>query len=97
MILRVRPAAERELREAFDWYEAEREGLGLELIVEFDRIAARLVARPLETPLWREDRPYRKKVLRRFPYAVFFHLEGDVVVVDAFAHVRRRPGFWTER
>jgi plasmid stabilization system protein ParE len=95
--LRVSKEAEQELAAAVAWYEERSEGLGIELVVEVDRVLARITSRPLEAPLWREDRPYRKKVLTRFPFVVFFRVEGELVLVDAIAHARRRPGFWTER
>jgi plasmid stabilization system protein ParE len=56
-----------------------------------------ILAAPLAHPLWRADRPYRIKVLRQFPYVIFFRYEADVIVVLAIAHARRRPGYWMSR
>jgi len=49
-------------------------------------------------PVWRDDRAYRKRLLTRFPYVVFYELVGrDRVDVVAVAHARRKPGYWLER
>jgi len=39
----------------------------------------------------------RRAPLRRFPYAVFFALEGNLVIVTAVLHVRRDPAEWQRR
>ena len=52
---------------------------------------------PLASPLWRADRDYRRRRMRRFPYMVVYRIEGGVVLVVAVAHERRTPGYWTER
>ena len=95
--LRILPAAEEELAEAAAWYETKRTGLGVELIAAVDRAFEEIAEAPLACGLWRDDRPYRRKVLARFPYVIFFRVEGDAVVIMAVAHAKRRPGYWTQR
>ena len=95
--LRVLPEAEEELTEAARWYETKRTGLGVELIATVDRAFDDIRDASLSHPLWRTDRPYRRKPLTRFPYVVFFKAEGDAIEVIAVAHAKRRPGFWLER
>jgi plasmid stabilization system protein ParE len=95
--LRVLPEAEEELAQAAEWYEAKRIGLGVELVTIVDRAFDEIQDAPLSYALWRADRPYRRKVLTRFPYVVFFRTEGDAVEVIAVAHAKRRPGFWLDR
>lgn len=92
--LRVSPEAEQELAEAATWYEERCAGLGIELVAMVDPALERIAAAPLSCPLWRPDRPYRKMVLARFPYVIFFRCEDALVVVAAVAHARRRPGYW---
>jgi toxin ParE1/3/4 len=95
--LRISPEAEEELAAAAEWYEARRVGLGIELVAAMDRAFDAIAAAPSSFPAWRDDRPYRMKVVERFPYVVFFTFDGDTVTVVAAAHARRRPGYWTER
>ncbi|MGH7283650.1 MAG: type II toxin-antitoxin system RelE/ParE family toxin [Polyangiaceae bacterium] len=97
--LRVSPEAEKELGEAAAWYEERRGGLGIDLVALVDKAFEAIVAAPPSFPLWRSDRDYRKMVLKRFPYVVFFRYDAndDEVVVIAVAHSRRRPGYWVDR
>jgi plasmid stabilization system protein ParE len=95
--LLILPEAEEELAEAAVWYEARRAGLGVELIAVVDRAFEEIADAPLVCGLWLDDRPYRRKVVRRFPYVIFFRVEADTVVVMAVAHSKRRPGYWAER
>lgn len=92
MRLRVAPEAEQELAEAAEWYEARRPGLGIEFVAIMDRELEEIVAAPLAHALWRSDRVYRRRVVKPFPYVIFFRAAQDEVVVVAFAHARRRPG-----
>jgi len=38
----------------------------------------------------------RRAVLRRFPYAIYFHVDGDLVVVLSI-HGRQHPSTWQSR
>ena len=95
--LRVAPEAEEELAAAVDWYEARRVGLGAELVADVDRALEAILEAPVSHPLWQSDRPYRRLVLQRFPFVIFFQHEDEDVVIVAIAHARRRPGYWTRR
>lgn len=95
--VRVDPNAAEELEHAALWYESQRIGLGVEFVAEFDQALDFIAATPLAAPVWKEDRPYRRKTLSRFPYCLFFLVEDEVVVVLAVAHTRRRPGYWLAR
>lgn len=93
----VRPEAEAELTAGAAWYEQKRPGLGLEFLLVVDREIERIRREPLSFPRWREDRPYRKCVLPRFPYVIFFSVTDTAIDVLAFAHAKRRAGYWTVR
>ena len=95
--LRVLPEAEAELVEAAEWYESRRAGLGLRLILAVDRAFEDILDAPGSHALWIAGRPFRKRVLTRFPYVVFFRSDGARVDVVAVAHARRRPGYWLGR
>jgi hypothetical protein len=42
-------------------------------------------------------RGVKRLPLRRFPYAVVVRAEASELVVIAFAHTSRRPGYWRDR
>jgi toxin ParE1/3/4 len=39
----------------------------------------------------------RRALLRRFPYAVYFAIEADIVVFGAVLHASRDPAEWQRR
>ena len=39
----------------------------------------------------------RSFLLRRFPFALVYRIEPDVLRVIALAHQRRRPNYWRKR
>ena len=86
-----------ELDEAAEWYEARRPGLGFEFAAEMERVVASISERPFAFPQWKPEDPVRRAMARRFPYAVFFDIEPQRVVVMAIAHSSRRPGYWGGR
>lgn len=93
----VLPEAEDEIREAILWYEERRKGLGMEFFGELESAMARVVATPLACQVWTDDTRYRRMVLRRFPYLLFYEVRKDVIEFVAVAHSHRRPGYWLSR
>ena len=89
------PAAEQELLEAAEHYEDRLLGLGGDFILEVERLSSVLIELPhLGEKL---DQIHRRIPLRRFPYALIFRLDGDVIRIVAVAHRRRRPRYWAPR
>lgn len=85
----VRPLAARDLREAQDWYDEQRPGLGDEFRAAVDLQLARVLERPQLYPVVYRD--VRRAILRRFPYLLYFGLNGDEIVLLACLHGRRDP------
>lgn len=91
----VRHEAEVDTLEAASWYEGERVGLGEEFIGELRATFARVEEAPLQFPL--VFRQFRRAILSRFPFGVFFILEGDVATVVAVTHLHRHSSAWQQR
>jgi toxin ParE1/3/4 len=91
----VRPQAEAELFDARDWYEEQRPGLGEAFATEVDIVLARIVQAPLAYP--RVQGETRRALVRRFPYAIYYHALSDEIVVLGVIHGRRHPGRWQSR
>ena len=89
------PPADLDVEAAFEWYENERPGLGVEFLDELRATYNRIAAGPAKYQELRGG--IRRALLRRFPYAVYFAIEGDVVVVVAVLHVSRDPAEWQRR
>jgi toxin ParE1/3/4 len=89
------PPADLDVEAAFEWYENERPGLGVEFLDELRGTYNRIADGPLEYQELRGG--IRRALLRRFPYAVYFAIEADVVVVVAVLHASRDPAEWQRR
>jgi len=87
-----RPRAAQEARDAARWYDERSPSLGLEFTRALDA-ATEAIARYREAfPLLRGD--VRRALLRRFPYAVFFAVTPESIVVLSIVHCRRDPRRW---
>ena len=89
------PRADIDIEAAFEWYERERPGLGLDFVDELRAAYGRIVDGPLKYPQLRSN--IRRALLKRFPYAVFFAVEGEIIVVLAVLHTSRDPAEWQRR
>ena len=89
------PDAERELEDAFWWYEHQRAGLGLEFLLSFDAVVESLRRLPDVHEL--VALRTRKALLRRFPYLVLYAVEDERILITAVFHGRRDPQRWSDR
>jgi toxin ParE1/3/4 len=98
--VRTEPEADEELLAAARWYDQNRPGLGVEFLAAIDATVKLIQRHPAggrRVPRVRKTIPARRMMLRRFPYAVvYLELEHEIRVL-AFAHHRRRPGYWRRR
>jgi plasmid stabilization system protein ParE len=91
-VVQLAPAAEGDIGDAFLWYR-ERNALvadafRAEVFDAIDRIAKAPLSRAAD------EEGNRKRVLKRFPYSVFYEVLGSTVTILAVAHHRRRPDYW---
>jgi plasmid stabilization system protein ParE len=88
-------AARAELIDAQDWYENEASGLGRRFRATIDALIERMSANPRQFPIVFKN--IRRALLRRFPYALFFVVENETLLVIACFHGSRDPMKWQER
>jgi len=87
--VRFRRRAERDVDEAYAWYESRTAGLGEAFLRAVDACLARISRHP-ETYAIQHDRVRRAR-LHRFPYGVFYVIREDFIDVLSVYHGRRRP------
>jgi len=91
----IRPEAEAELAEAFEWYERRVPGLGADFLTAVDAALDSLLSNPLQHPLI--CKVVRRALTRRFPYQVLFVAEEEAITVIAVFHGARDPRIWRDR
>ena len=98
--VRIHAAAVEEAAEAAAWYEKERPGLGTDFQQAVEA-ALDLLEEDI-VPLVSANgvagaRGLKRLLLRRFPYSVIVRESAEEIIVIAFAHTARRPGYWRGR
>jgi len=84
-----------ELQSATEYYESRQPGLGIRFLDLFSETLARIARDPRAwTPA---DHDIRRCLMRVFPFAVFYAIESDFVLILAIAHLAREPGYWKAR
>ena len=93
--LKFDPDAKTEIRDAALYYENIRPGLGEAFVLEVEISVQNLFNDPWR---WRCIRgPYRRCIVRRFPYYIIFVAEETEVYIVAVMHRKRRPEYWIPR
>ena len=91
----IAPEAELDIAEAREWYESRRAGLGEEFLSSVDACLESIRRWPAMYAVVHED--FRRALIRRFPYAVFYEQSGAIVTIYAVFHTSRDPEKWRRR
>ena len=88
----LRQEAERDLVEAYKWYEEKVPGLGSNFMAVIELTLESIQENPVQFPVI--YRNVRRALMRRFPYGIFYFLEGERIVVLGVMHTARNPAKW---
>jgi toxin ParE1/3/4 len=91
----VRPSAKRDIREARKWYRKISSDLSDDFVASLDEAIDLAQTYPLA--FHQVHRTFRRVLLRRFPYALFYHLGENRITVVAVLHQARDPELLRER
>ncbi len=80
---------------AADYYDSQRTGLGDDFLAVVEQAIDDIAESPLRWQLV-DDRHHRR-VLRRFPFSIYYRRVGPMVVIVAIAHHKRQPDYWRHR
>lgn len=91
----VRREAQLEVQEAFDYYEEINKGLGFEFMRSLDAALQSVKRNPFAyQTIYKES---RRVLLRKFPYAVFYIIEENRIIIIACFNQKRNPIDWLRR
>jgi toxin ParE1/3/4 len=85
----VKPRATRHIREGRLWYGGISRELADDFLNSVDEAISLAQIHPLAFPI--AHRTFRRVLLRRFPYALFYQFADDRIVVVAVLHQARDP------
>lgn len=91
----IRPEAEKDLDDAFSWYEERRKGLGYDFLLQIEAGFRFIEKYPLAlTDIYKGVRRY---IIKRFPYIIFYSIDNHNVIVLAVLHSGRDPEWIKKR
>jgi plasmid stabilization system protein ParE len=88
-------AVELDVEAAFEWYEVEETNLGIVFLEELRSTYLRILDNPLAFQELRSG--IRRALTRKFPYAIYFVIESQTILVIAVLHTARDPEEWQKR
>jgi plasmid stabilization system protein ParE len=90
--LLILPEAEQDAAEAYIWYEEKEPGLGEEFLRCVD---ARILSIRRNPEMYRVIfESYRRAIVRRFPYVLFYEYSDNTIVVYSIFHCSQDPKKW---
>ncbi|HWL10085.1 MAG TPA: type II toxin-antitoxin system RelE/ParE family toxin [Planctomicrobium sp.] len=93
--LTITPEVMQDLDEAYAWYETQRFGLGEEYLSCIDACLETIGRSPDLFEVVHEH--YRRALVRRFPYAIFFEAIAHQITIYGVFHTARDPWKWKGR
>ena len=94
MRIRILSAAEKDLEEGFRFYESRYPGLGSYFL---DSLYSDIDSLAYFGGIHQEVFGYHRQLSKRFPFAVYYRIINDVIVVFAVLDCRRNPSWIRER
>ena len=84
-----------DINDAYAWYEERRKGLGEEFLGCVEACLHSICRTPELYAKAHEE--YRRALVRRFPFAVFYEVVDGKVVVYSVFHTSQNPTKWRRR
>ncbi|MBN1566514.1 MAG: type II toxin-antitoxin system RelE/ParE family toxin [Acidobacteria bacterium] len=89
------PEVEQDVSEACSWYNERRIGLGAEFLTCVDACIQSICRNPeMHTIVYRN---FRRGLVRRFPYTIFYEYVNNTVIIYAVFHTSQNPLKWRRR
>lgn len=94
-ILKINPFAEEDIIGSYNYYETEKEGLGVDFVQEIKETISRIKGNPNQFPKIRNQ--IRVALTNRFPFIIIYYVKGLIINVFAVYHTSRNPKIWRKR
>lgn len=84
-----KPLAEAEIAAAYAWYARAEIGKGAEFLDELERVERFIRSNPFLYA--RVEDEVRRAAMKRFPYSLFYVIDGETIAVISCFHQSRDP------
>lgn len=89
------PGVFEDITEAVNWYYKEDPTLVKELAQKIDSGFHKITDTPETWP--NHKRGFKKFLVDKFPYIIFYKIKTDHIKIFAVAHTSRKPNYWLKR
>ena len=89
------PEASDDVVTSYQWYEGREHGLGEDFLQSIESCVTTILRHP--QAFHQVEGGFRRAVMHRFPYAVFFKQREDALVIYAVFHCSQHPQKWKAR
>ncbi|MGP8217666.1 MAG: type II toxin-antitoxin system RelE/ParE family toxin [Bacteroidia bacterium] len=89
--LLVRSNAEKQAKEAHDWYEEKITGLGNDFLTCLDACISSIIRNP--KIYQKKYKKIRMAIVDKFPYGIYYVVEGNSIIIFAVLHFSRNPKY----
>jgi toxin ParE1/3/4 len=87
--IEIRPLATLETIDAYNWYESQRDGLGLEFLASLDSFYDNLLLNPYTHSFYVDS--VRQGVLNKFPYTVVYEVHENLIIIYSVFMDKQNP------
>jgi len=91
----ISPAADFDIADSIEWYEAQATGLGRRFETLLESVIESIRQNPIRFP--KVDGDARQAVILRFPFIILFTVTDNTISVFAVFHTSRNPAIWRGR
>jgi toxin ParE1/3/4 len=95
MILYFHPDAKQDLRDAINYYNDCKTGLGQQFASQVQKSLHQIQDFPEAWSLI--SKRTRRVMTNRFPYGIIYSIKNDTIIVLAVMQLNRKPGYWKNR
>lgn len=89
------PSVDSDVKDAYKWYEEQVSGLGEDFLLSTDAALNAIQRGPLGFAIVYKSVRHLK--VKRFPFAVFYVVNKNVITITAIVHLSRHPKTWKSR
>ncbi|MFL5240731.1 MAG: type II toxin-antitoxin system RelE/ParE family toxin [Gemmataceae bacterium] len=89
------PAAKRDVKKAYEWYEEQKSGLGEMFLERVEECLKAIERSPNAFQLVANGA--HRAIVKQFPYVIFYRIEAKAIHVYAVFHTSQNPQKWMDR
>jgi hypothetical protein len=84
-----------DIKESYNWYNDKSSELGERFFLSVSGSLKSILRAPIQYPKYSKE--IRRCLIKRFPFAIFYFIYKNEIVIIAVMHLKREPNKWQNR